>query len=215
MNRNLYTALFCATFLFTIFKIDYIYGQTSSVVFENNYFRYEIGADGRNLCFIDKATGIDYLKNDEESYCGFIGVGGKEYSVSSVLSDGKQMTMEFGEPAVRVVLEITQYEDYIVLEVAAIDGGDVDSLKFINVPLKLEGMPGEPFAACALSLNLFTRVRQLPAMQTELWAACFKKFGLTGAKAAITAVPTTRILDVLKKVIINAEELPNSTVSGP
>ena len=212
---NMLTIKFCAIFLLTVFAVGTAYGKTSSVVIENDYFRYEIGADGRNLSFIDKVTGIDYFDNEKESHCGFIGIGGEEYSVSSIFSDGKRITMEFGEPGVRAVLEKTQHEDYVVLEVIAINGGDVDSLKFVTIPLKLEGIPGEPFAACALSLNIFTRVRQLPAMQTELWAACFKKFGLIGAKAAITGVPTRQILDVLKKVITDAEELPKTTVSGP
>lgn len=36
-------------------------GTKDSIILENSNFKYEIGSDGTNLNFTDKATGKDYL----------------------------------------------------------------------------------------------------------------------------------------------------------
>ena len=71
----------------------------------------------------------------------------------------------------------------------------------MNVPLTLEGMPDEPFAACVLSMNLFTHVRQIPALQTHLWATCYKRFGLERAEITLLGVPQQKILPVIRDVM--------------
>lgn len=110
----------------------------------------------------------------------------------------------------------------IVLEVVSVDGEGVESLTFLDLPLTLRtkscvhfGKPDEAFAACALSLNLYTHVAQLPALQTHLWATCYERFDLIGAKVAIIGVPQSEILSTIKGVLIKAEEIPHSTVGGP
>jgi hypothetical protein len=36
--------------------------QQAAVVIENPHLRYTISAEGKNLAFVDRATGMDYLK---------------------------------------------------------------------------------------------------------------------------------------------------------
>jgi hypothetical protein len=35
--------------------------QQTPIVIENAYLRYTISADGRNLAFVDRTAGVDYL----------------------------------------------------------------------------------------------------------------------------------------------------------
>jgi hypothetical protein len=66
-------------------------------------------------------------------------------------------------------------KDRFRLEVVNVSGS-AESLTFINIPLKLEGMPYEPFAACVLSMNLQTHVFALPALQSHLKATAYRAF---------------------------------------
>jgi hypothetical protein len=183
------------------------------ITIENGYFKYEIGKDGKNLHFIDKKTKIDYLKTDSVSHCASIISKGKEYIVSGVTLKGKILNLEFSNSGVAAEVSINRTEDRVVFEVTAING-TAESLTFVNIPLKLEGMPYEPFAACVLSMNLFTRVRELPALQSHLWATCYNRFGITGAKVTMLGVPQNQILPAIRNVMKNAPDIPFSDKGG-
>jgi hypothetical protein len=184
------------------------------VVIENTQVRYTISPEGRNLGFVDRATGTDYLKRDAVCACASVKCGGKEHPPTSVsLTDGR-LAIRFAEPGVEAILSVESRNSYIHLSVESVDG-EVESLTFLNVPLTLQGRPEEPFGACALSLNLITRVDPLPALQSSLRATCYRKFGLVGAKVAIVGAPMPRILDSLKQTLTDAEEMPHCPVAGP
>ncbi len=92
--------------------------------------------------------------------------------------------------------------------------GHPESINFLNIPLTLEGMPDEPFAACVLSMNLFTQVRELPALQSHLWATCYKRFGINGAEIILLGVPQQKILPVIREVMSQAKDIPHSDKGG-
>jgi hypothetical protein len=123
------------------------------------------------------------------------------------------MKLEFGETGVTAEVKIRKTKDRINLKVTSVNG-QAESMTFVNVPLKLEGMPYEPFAAYVLSMNLFTHVRQLPALQTHLWAACYKHLGMEGAEITMLGVPQQQILPVIRDVIKNVKDIPYSDKSG-
>lgn len=186
---------------------------SGNVIIENDHFTYEIAPDGRNLHFIDKTTGVDYLYTDSVSYCASIIQNGKEFEVTSANLANNQLLLKFGNSGVTAEINIEKRRDRITMEITDVKGV-VESLTFLNVPLKLEGMPYEPFAACVLSMNLFTHVRQLPALQTHLWASCYQRFGMKGAKATIIGVPQNDILPVIRQVMEQAEDIPHSDQGG-
>lgn len=189
--------------------------QQAGVVIENAHFRYTISSDAKNLGFVDRKTGIDYLRRDAVSSCAFVRCEGKEYSATAVSLADQRLTIGFGEAGVEVILAVESRDSYIRLAVESIVGKEIESLVFLNVPLTLAGRPEEAFGACAFSLNLHTRVDQLPALQTELRASCHARFGIVGAKAAVVGVPMDRMLDSLKQVLTDADEMPHCTVAGP
>ncbi len=189
--------------------------QRDPVVIENAYVRYTVSAEGRNLTFIDRASGVDYLRSDTPSACALVRCGGVEYpATSAVLANGR-LTVEFGKANVKAVLRVEPRESYVRLVVEAVTGDNIESLTFLNVPLTLKGRPDESFGSCALSVNLITRVNQLPALQTSLHASCYEKFGMEGAKVAIVAMPMEKMLTALKQVLTEADEMPHCTVAGP
>jgi len=188
-------------------------GSKKSIVIENNGFRYEIGPDGKNLHFTDQATGHEYLDTDAVSYCAYIVKDGKQQNVTSAELKGRHLWLEFGDAKVTADVIVSKAIDGIVYKVNSVEGA-IESLTFLNVPLTLEGMPYEPFAACVLSMNLFTHVRELPALQTHLWATCYKKFGLEGAEITLLGVPQVKILPVIRDVMSKAKDVPHSDKGG-
>lgn len=188
-------------------------GLKDSIVIENRCFSYEIGSEGKNIHFTDKATGTDYLDPEAVSYCAYVMQDGKQKKVSSASFSGKHLRLEFGDANITAEVLIRKANDRITFRVASVSG-ILESLTFLNIPLTLEGMPYEPFAACALSMNLFTHVRELPALQSNLWATCYTRFGLKGAEISLLAVPQEKILPVIRDVMLQAKDVPHSDKGG-
>jgi hypothetical protein len=191
------------------------YGQQNPVVIENPWLRYTISAEGRNQEFLDRTTGINYLNQDAHSFCARVRKDGQEYAATAVSRAGDRLTIQFGQTGVEAILGVESRNSYIRLTVKSVSGGEIDSLVFLYVPLILKGRPEEPFGACAFSLNLNTRVDQLPALQTELQASCYQKFGMEGAKVAIIGTPMAGMLPALKEVLTEAGEMSHCPVAGP
>jgi hypothetical protein len=219
-----------------IFAVTVAAQSPKPVVLENALFRYTIAADARNMAFVDRTSGTDYLRKDASSPCALIRVLGQTHAATAASLAKGRLTLQFGHTGVKAVLKIETRPSCVVLSVESVSGGspreitspagpgpaarpisrgEIESLTFLNVPLTLKGSPSEPFGTCALSLNLTTRVDALPALQTELRASCEKKFGLLGAKAAIVGAPMGRILPAIQETLATASELPVCKVAGP
>lgn len=191
------------------------FAQPAPIVIENAHLRYTISSKGRNLAFIDRSTGVDYLNRATPSVCALLRRNGVEYEATSALWANGQLTIEFGKADATAVLRVESRDAYIHLAVESVNGDNIESLVFLNVPLMLRARPDEAFGACALSLNVFTRVNQLPALQTHLQASCYAKFGIPGAKVAVVATPMAKLLAALRQVLTDADEMPYCTVAGP
>ncbi|MBP9902827.1 MAG: hypothetical protein KBH45_15305, partial [Verrucomicrobia bacterium] len=185
------------------------------IVFENATFRYAISESGTNLSFIDRASGKDFLRTTLPSPCAVVRAGNDTQPANAASFADDRLTLSFGPSGIKAVLKTETRPAYVVFTVESISGGQVDALTFLNVPLTVKGLPDEAFGACALSLNLFTRVDAVPALQQELRASCEKKFGLIGAKVAISAAPMAKMLPALQETLSGASQLPVCKVAGP
>ncbi len=183
------------------------------VIIENRHFRYEISKEGKNVHFTAKADGKDYLDKETDSYCATLSAEGKEYKVSKVSLKGTLLKFKFDGSGTTVGIRLKKSKDFINLKIESVEG-PADALTFINIPLTLEGMPYESFAVCALSMNLFTRVRELPALQSNLMATCYKHFGIKGAEVTLIGVPQKQILPVIRDVMSHADDVPHSDKGG-
>ena len=123
--------------------------RTERIVIENENFRYVVDSTGKNLHFIDKKSGIDYLNDDTVSYCSSIKKDEKEYSVNRVTLEGEILKLNFDEADVTAALQVITADNHIRFKVKEVTG-EPWSMTFINIPLNLDGMSYEPFGACIL-----------------------------------------------------------------
>jgi len=181
--------------------------------FENEYLRYAIDSNGRNLNFIDKQSGQDYAV--AHSSCARITKAGRQYEATSASCSGERLQLRFGAAGVDATLHVAIDDHYLVLQVESVSDPEIEELVLAHIPLILAGEPEEPFAACALALNLQTKVDELPGANSLLRAACYPRFGFSGARAALIGCPQRELRQVLQKVVAATRELPQSTIGGP
>lgn len=187
--------------------------NAQNIVLETKTFKYEIAPNGRNLHFIDKKSGNDYYNTSSNSLSSWVKSNGKQWDVSSVTQQKDLLKLIFGTSGITADIQITSSSDRITFEVVAVNGAP-ESLTFLNLPLRLNANPAEPFAVCALSLNLFTNVSQLPPMQNHPDASCSKKFGMIGAKVTLLGVAQKELLPAIRSVVENAKDIPFSDQGG-
>ncbi|HIE29560.1 TPA: hypothetical protein EYP66_20005 [Candidatus Poribacteria bacterium] len=185
------------------------------VPIENKYAQYVIADDGANLHFIDKRTDADYCVQNPRSSFARIRKAGQEFNTSEASYADGRITVRFGDSGVSAVIGVTAKEHYFVLEVLSVTGEGVEELVFVDLPLTLAGTPEEPFAGCALALNLQTNVPELPRANTRLRAMCYPRFGFVGAKVALIGCPQSELRWVMQEVVSAAEDLPHSSIGGP
>ncbi len=185
------------------------------VSLENDYAKYVIGPDGRNLHLIDKRTGTDYCRQKPPSLFVHVKIGKQVHRASSVSRDGERIVAGFGATGVRAVIRPIVRKHYFVFEVVSVDGKDVTEFTFVDVPLTLKGQPDEPFVACAMALNLQTNVVRVPQPSSWLIATCYARFGFAGARVGVIACPPDQLRGVMKEVVSAAPDLPRSDIGGP
>ena len=186
----------------------------TQVVLENEWLKYVVGEDGRNLHFIDKRTGTDHLDGSVPSPCALVRAGGHACEASTVTQGEGTLNIGFGASGVRIVLRVTVRPAYLVFEVESVLGA-AEELVFVNIPTTLRVKADEPFSAGALALNLQTNVEELPGPQRHLWAACYRRFGLEGACAGLVACSYSEMREVLKDMVSAASGVPHSPLGGP
>lgn len=185
-----------------------------AVTLQTEFFSYSIGADGRNLRFVEKQSGRDYAAPGDHR-CASVRRGASWYSATSVAERGGRLEIAFGNSGVKAVLQASSHPRHVVLEVLSVEGEPVDELVFLDVPLSLQGAPDEPFAACALARNDRTNVAGLPRPAARLRASAVPPIGLVGASVAICAAPPAALRPCLQEAVSAAPELPHSPLGGP
>ena len=189
-------------------------GDGSVVAFETDACKFVVGARGATLGFYDRASGVDRLASGDAPLAR-VGKGGREYPSTAASWDGEALTVDFGGADVTAAVRIEARAGYFVIEVLSVVGDGVDEFAFVDVPLTLRGVTGEPFAGCALALNLLTNVAALPGPSHRLRAMCYPRFGFAGARVALIGCPTDELRSVLQEAVSDAPDLPHSPLGGP
>lgn len=186
-----------------------------SIALENALVRWGIGSDAKTVAFVDKQSGTDYLKKDAAAPVASVRKGKSVFPATKASYADGRLSLEFAEAGARAEIAVASEASYFVFTVLGVTGDGIDDVAFLNAPLALKGALDEPFAACALALNLKTNVEALPGPQRELHALCTARFGMEGAKTAVIACPQAQLRDIMKKVVAAADELPRSDIAGP
>ena len=174
----------------------------------------EIGEDGCVHAFADRHSDENYCV-DPPAPLAWVVAAGERYAATAASGNEDRVTFRFALDAARATLRITSQPHYFLVEVLELVGDDVQQLDVVDVPLTLSGDPGEPFAACALALNLKTNVPALPQATDRLRAVCDRRFGFAGAAVALIGCPTVELRRVMQRVVEAAPDVPHSTLGGP
>ena len=215
MNLKNVWSLLIATFLGLAAGAIPAVADDGAIVLETPRFRYEIGTNGVNRSFVDRATGINHLKPGGAGPCAIVWKAGADYSATSVIHRDGRLHIRFGKLNTELVVGTEVHPKHILFKLESVGGEQPDRIAFVNVDLDLEGRPQEAFAACALGLNLATRVDALPALQKNLQAMAESRFGLAGARVAMVAAPMKDLLPDLQDVLATSSELPLCKAAGP
>ena len=185
------------------------------MVLKNEFALIAVGRDGRTTQVVDRRSGTNYCAQPGKLPFARVTKEGKERQPTSASYADGRMTLEFGEAGVTVVLGVTARARWFVVEVVSVSDGAIDAITFADVRLVLKGDPSEPFAGCALALNLQTRVNMIPQATSRLAATCYPRFGFAGAKVALIACPQTELRSVMQEVVGASPDLPKSDIGGP
>ncbi len=186
-----------------------------AVVLQTDTFRHVIANDGRNLHFIETATGVDHLRGRPVSRCAVVRLpGGREAGASAARLEGGRLVLEFGRSGVTAAVRIEPGPGHLTLTLESVTG-EAEEVRFVNLPTTLKARAGEPFSACCLALNLQTNVEALPGPQEELCATAYRRFGFAGASAGVAAAPFSGLRAVLKEMVGKAPGVPHSPYGGP
>ena len=183
-----------------------------AVVLENDDVRLVIAGNGRTQHFIDRRTGQDCCKS---TAFASLYKGGKRYDATAVAYSNGRLTVTFGKLPAAAVYKVAVKKRYFVFEVVSVSDPNIESFRFLHLALEYTAPPKGTFAACALALNLRTRVSGLLRPSKLLLAQCYPRFGMVGAKAAVVACAQSERRQVLKDVVSHAPDLPQSSVGGP
>ncbi len=191
--------------------------EADPIVIENEYARYEFSSSGSVLQMIDKATGQGCAKSG--AVLAEIKLGGQVVPVSGLTYAEGRLFMRFaGEANPSITVGVNVQPHYVVFEVLDATPG-IEELTFVNIPTELAGTLQEPFACCALALNLKTNVAEIPGPMTGLRAMCYSRFGIQGAKVALLACPQAELRNVMKEAVTAAvdagDEIPRTDIGGP
>lgn len=195
-----------------------VVGSEPAVVLETSGFRYEIGADGTNLSFLDKASGKDFLNQQETNLCAVVIKEGKEYPATRVENQGVQYSVEFADAGVRALLKPYVQDNFVSIRLVDVSGENIDAITFLNVRLlPKEEQAQKDFIACALAQNLETGVDEIPGPNIELRARAYTKLGITKAQVAMVGSTSARVREILKEVVRSSPELPqyDQPIGGP
>jgi hypothetical protein len=187
-----------------------------AVKLQNRWLRLEIGPDARCRQFSSRATGTNYSVQPAANPVASVKKAGRVFPATSAAFAGGKLDLNFGGADVTATLAVASKKNYFIFEVAGVRGGDgVEALVFADVPLTLQATLDEPFAGCALALNLQTKVDEIPGLQRRLRAACYPRFGLVGAKVALIGCPPGAMRRILQEAVAAAPDLPHSPLGGP
>ena len=192
------------------------------IAIQNEYLRYVIGRDGRNLSLLDRRTNQDYgLPEPPQPFILLTKEGRTCEPVSCSYEEG-QLTIEFAPGDLKVVVQVEVHPRYLVFEVASVSDPVVEGLVLgamrLTPPRYLSAMSGVvsdgEFSLAVRALNLQVNAGVQVDGSPGFWPVCEQRYGLVGARLALVGCPSDQLRSVLQE-IVRAEGLPHSEMGGP
>ncbi|NLM79088.1 MAG: hypothetical protein GX173_13585 [Ruminococcaceae bacterium] len=190
-------------------------------------FTYTIADDGRNVSFVDLATGRNLIR---EGFCALLtDQERQQHRPRSVSYDPPLLTVTFDNNLV-MVLEIAEKADFVTFTLKNLSSDDFHSLAFVNIETDIDYQPYVTdaqsnlcFTTTLMGMTAATRMVEHPGRNNLLRAEGYTHIGLLGTtrskypvKAAVIGAHDSKIRSIMKRVTdeIPDGELPKSKKGG-
>ncbi len=189
-----------------------VQATSQEIVLQNSTIRMEADARGHVTALLDRARGVSIA-----GAAGQLGQlttkSGPVLPLHAIYRQGV-LELDYGSHGT-VSIRVKTKGSAITFQVKQARLTDADRLVLFDIPLTLKGIPAEPTSACALALNLQTNVEEVPRATNQLKAYAISKFGFAGAAASIVVSKTKQFHGALQAAVLDAPELPHSSIGGP
>jgi hypothetical protein len=192
--------------LFLAFALAFVAvnaAKAENFVFETGIARLVIRSDGVASSLIEKQNNKEQLRAGGLPFAA-VRKGGELFSVSAVERRGGLFHVTFGISGVSADYRITVSQEYLVVELAAVQGDGIEEIRLMQLSTPLANAGGllavrwdDEFAVCILALS--ERVDSKIAGSVTS-ASVYPEFSMRGQRIAIIAAPTPRFLDIVQKV---------------
>ncbi len=187
-------------------------GSPPVLTLQNRFVKIGVGANGTVLEFSSRAPAHNWATGAPLAVAH---KGVQAIACTAAARHGDALELGFGDSGIHAEIRLSAKSDYLKVDVVSAAGDGLDRLDFVDIPMTFKGISGEPFAACALALNLKTNVEELPKPASRLRAICTKRFGFVGASMAIVAAPPASLRIAMQAAVKDAPGLPHSPIGGP
>ncbi len=181
--------------------------------FTNSFARLQINDRGRVIYFGAGQAAANVCAG--EPAAASIIKAGRKYPATFARGTQDGLELGFGESGATARLAFRVCPHYFVAEVRQVSDPDVEEILFLDIPLQADRLQAQALAACALALNIRTKVEGFPGDQNRLSARAFRALAFTGARAAVMVCPRAALREALQQAVQDAPELPHSPLGGP
>jgi len=191
------------------------------ITLETKHVKYVIGENGKNLSFLDKRSGKDYLAPaGKRAFLTVLKQGTRYEPTACSYSSGK-ISDAFAKAGVKAVVKAACKDDYLALEVESVSDPAVDEISLVNLVVtsaeRVSGMSGvasdRDFAVALRTLNL-QMLGVVGGKPATVHAVGYRKYGLAGAKIGLVGCPAGEIRTALK-ALLRGEGAVWSPLGGP
>ncbi len=204
--------------------------EADTIVIENQFARMIIRKDGTTRSFQDLQSGTEYLDRRFPVYFVSARRGNAEFGSSQVIRRGNDLDIKFGGSGVEACLRVGTQQNYFTFEVLSVSQNNLDELIFVDLPLTISERVArvqEPqehsetinvcrndhFGVNLSSITLMTHSRTTRYEPAAFRSSCCPRFGMVGAKAALVAGPSDRILSLIGEMEVDLG-LPHPILGG-
>jgi hypothetical protein len=191
--------------------------QAENFVFETSTAQLVIQSNGAVSSLIEKPNGKEQLQPAGLAFAMVV-KNGQKFPASTVERRDPLFHFTFGTSGVSADYRITASTEYIVVELAAIQGDGIEKFQMVQFSTSLVNAGG-PFLNVlwndqfAISLMGLSEQVDTEIAGTVASASVYPTFSVKGQRIAIIAVPTPQFLDVVQAVEQDFR-LPSPTIGG-
>jgi hypothetical protein len=191
--------------------------KAENFVFETGMARLVIGSDGVASSLIEKQNSREQLRAAGPLPFAAVKKGGQLTPASAIERRGALFHVTFGNSGVSADYRITASAEYIVIELAGVQGGGIEEIRLMQLSTPLANAGGllgvrwdDEFAVCLMGLSDQVDSKIAGPMMS---ASVYHEFSVQGQRVAIIAAPTPRFLEVVREVEHDFK-LPSPRING-